>query len=164
MGLDITAYRQLKDAGPESEETEENWDTTVRFWTIPEFESAADPVDCSRQYTFAEKFSFQAGSYSGYNRWRERLCKFAFNTDTETVWSNPMTFEGRPFYRLINFADNEGTIGSVAAKKLADDFEKYESAFVEFCANDADDWDLSRYRGWMKAFRMAADGGAVSFH
>src|SRR5262245_9726177 len=39
-----------------------------------------------------EQHSFRAGPYSGYNWWREQLCRFALGVKPGSVWSQPKRF------------------------------------------------------------------------
>jgi len=51
-------------------------------------------------------------------------------------------------------------IGSVAATKLATDFAKFDAEAMRV----AEPWFYPLYTTWRRAFEMAADDGAVSFH
>jgi hypothetical protein len=151
MGLDITAYRKLIPA-PDAEMDDGypvDWENvwlpgTSMEWSESIWPGRADGVpSATMPYRFAEKFTFRAGSYGGYGDWRRWLGRMA---KTETA-----------FAELVEFADNEGVIGSVVAAKLAQDF-----------ADHADiaggGWDGDLFQKWREAFEMAADGGAVDFH
>jgi hypothetical protein len=59
---------------------------------------------------------------------------------------------------LINFADNEGIIGTTACAKLAKDFAEHAAKAGR------NGWCAKLYRDWQTAFEMAADGGCVDFH
>jgi hypothetical protein len=72
-------------------------------------------------------------------------------------WENHST---GPFYELINFFDNEGTLGPVVAAKLAKDFADHRSKAEQV----EDVFFVESYREWDKAFQMAAKQGAVEFH
>lgn len=104
--------------------------------------------------TGGQDLHFRAGSYSGYNRWREALA--------ESV--GELVGEGepdRPFGRLIWFADNEGTIGPKAAATLLTDFHTYRDRFVAH-VRGSDEY-VYLYDEWTKAFNLAADTGCVDF-
>ena len=165
MGLDITAYRGLtKIDNAEMEDGQpKNWETDVMFWSnYPEFPGRSEGVDTNGTvYNFADKFGFRAGSYSGYNNWRELLAEFAGYDGARQVWDG----KTGPFSELINFADNEGTIGPVVSAKLARDFAEFQERADAFTAPE--DWGNywhQKYNDWRKAFEMAADNGAVAFH
>lgn len=161
MGLDITAHTGLTKA--------EGGDLVLRP-NIGEFAGREDGVEIGCAYRAAASFDFRAGSYGGYNAWREQLAKLAGYPPTErrgydgkiemrcaaACWNGATG----PFSELINFADNEGTIGPAVARKLAADFAQFEKQAK--AAHDG--WFSDRYRDWKRAFEMAADGGAVEFH
>ncbi len=161
MGLDITAYKNLKKVeNPEINEWGElgNWETQWLTpdasieWAEKHFPGRSKGVELNTVYEYEERLGFPAGSYSGYNYWRKQL----------------NTFKGDvAFQELIDFADNEGVIGSVVSKKLAEDFKTYvdeADAFSKTIPNDEGEWWLKKYKLWQKAFEMAADNGAVDFH
>lgn len=162
MGLDVTAYRKLTPAPDGVDEHGGATDGHVRLSDIMEehfpgrMEGIAPGV-----YSTADEFDFRAGSYGGYNEWRDELARLAGHSSARHVWSlikvNP-ALKG-PFVELINFADNEGVIGPIVAAKLARDFTQFIGE-----AEARGGWFLDRYRFWQRAFEMAADGGAVDFH
>lgn len=125
MGLDITAYKNLKVVeNPKFDEYGdlENWETewrpgSIMEWSEKQFPGHGEGIDHQKVYTWQEEFDFRAGSYSGYNWWRSKLKQFADGTD---------------FEELINFADNEGVIGFIVSKKLAKDFKVNEEKAKEF--------------------------------
>lgn len=65
-----------------------------------------------------------------------------------------------PFYELVVFADNEGTIGPATCAKLAKDFEQWSS----WAHGSGDDWFIRLYDEFKQAFKDAANNGAVEFH
>lgn len=159
MGLDITAYKNLKAVeNPELDEDGElvNWENEWKpgasmEWSEENFPGRGEGIDFKKVYTWKEAFDFRAGSYSGYGWWRHNLDRFMGKT---------------AFQELIDFADNEGVIGFIVAQKLANDFKaNYEKVekFSETLGENGDYW-LQSYRNWQKAFEMAADHGAVDFH
>jgi len=164
MGLDITAYRQLTIAtGVEVDESgypvdyDKYWkpSTAAIKWAEEHFPGRSQGIDRDAIYTSAESHAFRAGSYSGYNAWRNQLAELAGIKDEDRDHLD----EGKPFAELVFFADNEGVIGPVVGAKLLRDFQdnlpKAEAIGGYF---------LDRYRDWLKAFEFAADGGAVEFH
>jgi hypothetical protein len=60
----------------------------------------------------------------------------------------------------VNFSDCEGDIGEVVAKKLAKDFADWDAR----AKATGDDQVYHLFGLWRKAFELASDGGAVSFH
>lgn len=157
MGLDITAYRNLTEVRSPRDEDDDGYDDNlVRLYENPGFSGRAEGVNCAMLFAAAEEFNFRAGSYSGYNRWREWLSSIV-GTTPERVWGGDTP---AAFGELILFSDCEGTIGPVVAARLAKDFADYEAEAVAV----GDEYTVQVYRHFRRAFEMAADRGAVSFH
>lgn len=160
MGLDITAYRNLQPADPEQAFDENGdmvWDGNyTQVYVNDNFLGRHEPLQDRMAYTHEDSFSFRAGSYSGYNAWRNELAVLAGFKSDRDAWD---ATEG-PFWELICFSDCEGTIGSIVSKKLAQDFADYQ----EKADLVDDEWFKSKYAEWRAAFEMAADNGAVDFH
>ena len=173
MGLDITAYKQLKPApGAKNEVELVNGhqfeliecvhfsielieDTEKDFGGLT---AGLSPGTCS----WTAEHSFRAGGYGWYDDWRRDLATFAGTTYEEVLSGKQPT--GTPFAELINFYDNQGVIGPVVSAKLAADFVgNVERANRWAVENDDDEW-LEAYQNWMIAFTFAADNGAVDFH
>jgi hypothetical protein len=168
MGLDITAYSHLKPVGLHVEPG--TWcedDTHIPVMTYDSFpQSYRGLPDHGRWREFilggcyqvtaqTETHRFQAGSYTGYNRWREDL-QNRFN---------PARDPDGPFYELIWFADNEGDIGPEAAADLLKDFEQHADAYATAAPEGWEgEYGREKYADWTRAFRLAADGGLVDFH
>ncbi len=116
--------------------------------------------------TEGETFGFRAGSYSGYNQFREELCKAALGVAPQEVWAEPNEYVDRPFFELINFSDCEGSIGPEACADLALDFQEGRDTIREALCNRGvyDDWFAEKYDDWQQAFELAAGGGLVQFH
>lgn len=127
MGLDIMAYSNLAPVGhivlPWCED-----DDHIAAFAYDAFPHAIQAVlleqgvhdqflhaGCFVTTDATETHSFRAGSYGGYNRWRNDLQE----------QFNPDRVPDKPFYELIWFADNEGTLGPEAAAALAEDFQRY---------------------------------------
>lgn len=171
MGLDITAYGQVKRIGEASdwEDYEEHydWKTTDYIWPghvaddAPFGDWSAGIAAGVYEYDEDKRHSFRAGSYSGYNEWRAWLSVLALGVAPSDVWAESSIYEDKPFYRLINFSDCEGIIGPVYAKQLAKDFAAFQS---KADAAECNDWFKAKYTDWRKAFELAADGGYVDFH
>lgn len=160
MGLDITAYRKLKkvvnpiiDGDGYPEDYKNQWTPGASMkWSEGAFPGRGEGVDADAVYEWEDKFCFRAGSYIGYGMWRSELEMFKGEV---------------AFQELINFADNEGVIGSVVAKKLLQDFVNHEAAAEEYSktVRDSDGkWFIYNYLQWKKAFEFASDDGAVDFH
>lgn len=124
-------------------------------------------------YTYAKGsrgHSFRAGSYSGYGWWRDQLAHFAHNVPAEEIWHNPRRYRGGAFVELIDFSDCEGHFGALVSAKLCADFVEHARKARPFslALNTAEEpnvgayW-LEVYRDFARAFKLAADGGALKF-
>jgi hypothetical protein len=170
-GLDVTAYEGLSivkspkltvDGIPQSP-------NEVMLSPV-EFEERFAGLQSGKVYKYQTSFDFRAGSYSGYNYWRNELAKLAgyeqtsytlFNGKTElrydaTVWKA----KKGPFWELIDFSDAEGVIGPNACKRIYKDFLQYETA----ASKHPDEYFRSAYSDWKKAFSMCSKKGAIVFH
>ncbi|WP_414616619.1 hypothetical protein [Stenotrophomonas muris] len=173
MGLDITWHRCLsKASGNEGfdEHGEIRWaDGWVQFYVNPDFPGRADEIVDRAAYRSAESDGFRAGSYGGYNQWREQLAvlagypaaqyeKWGRSQDSHCVacWNGATG----PFSELINFSDCEGVIGTSVSSKLARDFAEHQSK----ADAHPDERFRERYALWRRAFEKASDRGCVYFH
>jgi hypothetical protein len=165
MGLDITAYRQVR-AVHDVKVDEDGYpvnDGQIRVHKIVMDSQERDWPGRAKGiqaivYEPADSLSFRAGAYSGYNEWRRELSRRAGHGDPKRVWEGVVT--AGPFIELINFSDCEGVIGPVVSAKLARDFAEHEAKILA----SAEPWFADLYHKWRKAFEMAADGGFVDFH
>lgn len=181
MGLDITAYSRLKHVGLHGkwDDEDEHYEKHIQAYAYKSFPQSFRGIPilaeeahgntqlvsggCYVRTDRTETHSFRAGSYGGYGKWREDLAK-DYNPAPVT-WDRigPSMAEPdpqRPFYELIWFADNEGTIGPEAAADLLADFREHVTGYAQV----HDDYDVARYVDWMRAFELAAGGGLVVFH
>lgn len=158
MGLDITAYRNLRevekpvlDEDGYPEDWMYQWKPGASMeWSESVWPGKGFPIKPRTVYEYDESYSFRAGSYSGYNWWRDRLNEFKGEF---------------AFQELIDFADNEGVIGSKLSVKLRNDFNKYyEEAIVFSNTIKEGEFFIDKYIKWQKAFQIAAENGAVDFH
>lgn len=185
MGLDISYYSNLKIAGPITGEDSDYDDYDVRVWNDKCFEYQLGSL--KRDYLYetsnnSQHGGFRAGSYSGYNQWRNELAKMVGYKSAEEVWKDEnfdsykkfnlrkdklqsingdIVDKPKPFYELINFSDAEGVIGPEVAKKLYEDFVEFDQQAQEYLY---DDWFYRLYEKWKEAFKIASQNGAVSFH
>lgn len=176
MGLDITYYRNLAkldcvfdaDGEPIDAGTRQPLEDAHRLYLNPDFPKQADGID--GMYSGEAVEGFRAGSYSGYNQWREQLAELAGYpaTDHDSYGrtrkrhdAGAWAAESGPFHELIHFSDCEGTIGPETSAKLAKDFADFQQRADSF----GDDYWREKYAAWRKAFETAArENGAVSFH
>jgi len=108
-------------------------------------------------------------SYSGYNVWRERLCRSVLGILPQILWEDP-TRLSLPFAPLINFADNEGTISWTTAARISADFRgssnglSHRELFSEHRVGADDAWFLRKYDDLAKVFsQVATSRGVVRF-
>lgn len=167
MGLDITAYRKLtKVEDPidymNKDGNVKNYTTHLRVSISSDFPSQAEGLEDGAIYIFSKIMSFRAGSYSGYNSWRDHLAIMAGYSSARNAWHqvNPVG----PFVEIINFTDCDGIIGPVVSKKLAQDFADHQPIAEQYAKEHNLSWWLGLYTMWRKAFVMAADDGAIEFH
>lgn len=185
MGLDITAYQhaelnkeltlrynQINNMDTQEggelidsfmDELCDNYSLHIRS-SYPEHSLPFKDDDCVK--TSGECIKFRAGSYSGYNSWRNQLCQMAHGISDEELWNTPEKYQGKPFYELIDFSDCEGYIGHIFCKKLAKDFEEHYEKAKEFFNNPSDltGYNIGKYEQFMKAFQIASENGIVNFH
>ena len=169
MGLDITAYRGLvrienpamEDGCPVHWEAHFHAHNSSIAFTEENWPGHSEGIESDAVYAFADKFGFRAGSYGGYNAWRNQLAEVMLGKSACDCWKQD---KAGPFFELIHFADNEGVIGPKVAAKLAKDFADHEAKATAWAEANNDEWFIQKYRDWRKAFEMAAQGGAVDFH
>lgn len=155
MGLDIIACKKLRkvfnperdDEGYLVDESLIDIDEGVMNWLNDVFPGRTDGLTVG-YYDYQEKTEFHAGSYSGYNWWREKLRQFKGDV---------------AFQELIEFSDCDGYIGPVTSKKLAKDFADYEKEAKKSVVNNDDEYWFEMYQEWKTAFELAADDGVVCF-
>lgn len=168
MGLDVTAYSNCapqKLSGNSEYPSDEAYEKGLAYiHACNPWRERMDGLE-SGAYSYDTKHSFSAGSYSGYNAWREYLAAL-IGRRPEELWyaENP---EG-PFAELISFSDCEGVIGPKTSAKLLVDFVEFDARAREFAAEKLRDghpeWFVRVYDDFKKAFSLAADGGFVLFH
>lgn len=184
MGLDISAYKNLTkvdcvfdvDGEPIDPTTREGIDYDFRAYVNPDFPGRSEGIEDSAVYVAEDSTGFRAGSYGGYNAWREELAKLAgykavpvdrYNTGNVQMRHDYGAFEATegPFWETIMFSDCEGVIGSAVSAKLARDFADWAERAKEHGESlSQPNWFYEKYQEWREAYEMAADGGAVQFH
>lgn len=170
-GLDVTAYEKLTIVtSPQFDEDGEAVGKNQVELAPVEFAERFAGLTAGKVYRYQSSFEFRAGSYSGYNYWRNELAKLAgykrtpyksYDGKTElrydaTVWN----IKKGPFWELIDFSDAEGVIGPVVCKRVYKDFLQYQVV----AAKHPDEYFRSSYEDWKKAFAMCANDGAIVFH
>lgn len=165
MGLDIIAVNHLVYVGQEYKEG------LLQVPTITDSQGKEWAELLKARCRYAPGFyqhglreAFRAGSYSGYNQWRDMLDNFvAYIVKKALVTGGGQ----RPFAELLDFSDCEGVIDDATSKKLFKDFTKYAPYISDFTGSrskDRGEYFLSKYKEWAQAFEIAEDYGAVFFH
>jgi hypothetical protein len=160
MGLDISAYSKIRRLPLPTDEDHSG--EHARIYPNPDFPEQAEGIE-DGYYEYEHGMDFRAGSYSGYNEWRNELARLAgyapVERDHSPYAAGAWQKKSGPFWELINFADNEGCIGPKTSAKLAKDFAEFQhNADLH-----PDEWFRAKYAEWRKAFELAADAGAVDF-
>lgn len=176
MGLNITAYKKVTlvsamdvkqyNADEDAQQLADSGGHTLLYQdgNRPQSDGMPDGIYA----TEGNAFGFRAGSYSGYNGWRNELATMMLGKSAEEVWrmrALPITATKReaekalPFVELIDFSDCEGFIGSKTCAKLSADFANHQDK-----ANAGNEQFRALYAKWRKAFALASEGGAVRFH
>lgn len=168
-GLDITAYDKLAIVqSPKLDKYgEPSGDNEIRLKPA-DFPERYAGLERGKIYKFGSQFQFRAGSYSGYNAWRNELAKLAgyrptahMNHDKAeqrydlTVW----LLKKGPFWELIDFSDSDGVIGPQSCKRIYADFVQFKDA----AARHPDQEFRTSYDNWFKAFAKCANNGALIF-
>lgn len=166
MGLDISWYRECFEIKEPLLDSDGVPKWGFRAYINSHYPERAGQIKNGAVYGHGDHGSFRAGSYGGYNDWREQLAKLAgcyeaTGDDPRHAYSaGAWAATAGPFWELIHFADNEGVIGAEVSAKLAADF----ATFQERADHHPDEWFCDRYRVWRFAFEQAAHNGAVDFH
>ncbi len=163
MGLDISAYYGAKKVDGDIED-----DHHVNIYILDAFRKQADGLiegcyELPVPWYFGEHF--RAGGYSWYNAWRNWLAGVVGKTDKE-IWENPDP--SIPFVDLINFADNEGTIGPKTSGKLHEEFVRLWPDALKATKKIEDNYTaiqyMTVYLRFSDAFETARNKGFVVFH
>lgn len=161
MGLDISYYERLLPANNATQEDRDNGEVQDWYVAHPDYETL-DGLDYKYVRGIGNRGHFRAGSYGGYNAWRQWLASIVHGVEPREIWNNPDKYKGQPFYELINFSDCEGVIGPKTSAKLAKDFADYQ-AQIDAMPDD-ESWFKHAYKEWRHAFETAANTGFVEFH
>ncbi|NHT75896.1 hypothetical protein G8E10_09410 [Rhizobiaceae bacterium CRRU44] len=175
MGLDVTAYSKLSKIDDVKYLDGDVYDKTLTVvapeaydlvvYVSRDFPGREEGLEDRGVYQAEESFGFRAGSYGGYNDFREELAKLAGypsvpgDSERHNHSRGAWAAKGGLFWELIKFSDCDGTIGPVVSKKLSEDFRTFDAD----AQTHGDAWFYQRYQEWKKAFELAADDGAVSF-
>jgi hypothetical protein len=174
MGLDITVHTKIEPAVPpmmEDDPTEIDWDAAYENGIVHVFayngfeQSLGGLTNETWVRSVGDEWSFRAGSYGGYSDFRDLLCTTVLGVSPNEVWTNAEEYRYKPFYEIINFADNEGTIGPIACYDLSVDFAMHREMVADAVAAMRDgDYFMEKYDEWTRAFADTAMTGLVQFH
>jgi hypothetical protein len=110
-------------------------------------------------------FSFEIG-YSHYARWFDELYRLVFGVDANEVCKDFDRYRGRPFVEFVAIpSTSDGpTIGPITSAKLHADFVAWAAkARKHFTQDEERAWMWDVYRDFRKLFKIASDGGFVSY-
>ena len=185
MGLDITAYEtatrlESHDCIKTTPEDEDAcWEKHLHVFAYKGFEQSlagleiinpdgklggSEIADCGYyEVDRSKSLRFRAGSYSGFGGFRSILCSVVLDVDVRELWATADNYRYEPFFELLNFADNEGCIGPIAARNLHEDFVANRSKVAASLAGE-DAYFMEKYDLWTEACALAADTGLIDFH
>ncbi len=168
MGLEVIAYSNIKFLREYFEDFDYDEGKTSLYVNThfpdraPEFKDGI--------YSFDKEVGFCAGSYGGYNQWRDELAHFAefeaHETDgykyphAETAFNNLGV--DKPFYELINFSDCEGVIGKDICVKLLKDFNDFQERAEQFETRCI--YFMKIYNSFIELLELAVYDGCLWFH
>jgi len=171
MGLDILAISNLRLITPEVKaaldrlpEISVGDEPTL---TITELSKEASHCRCTDMENGdyyrtedSEEYDFRAGSYSSYGDFRREISETFLNSTPARVWSYPKSYEGHPFYELVDFSDCEGVLGTEVCAKLHKDFVEGRGKFFDEIESD---WSKEKYDSWTKALAVGKENGVIIF-
>jgi hypothetical protein len=178
MGLDVTAYRQVRKVAdwPEGVESideiaEYEGLSNGYIWNgmrVTNVHPAQKDHPLHRAMltpgvrAYVDRERMRAGSYSGYNEWRNWLAIARYGLTAREVWTR---WEADPGFRegaawLINFSDCEGYIDASIAARILADLQAHAQAII---ASAPEGWYADKFRGWLGLLEIATDGGLLDF-
>ena len=177
MGLDIVAYsRIVKEPSREAKKVLERLLQPMGETVITVNES-----DDNGPWSFdlepgawlstedTAEHHFRAGSYSGYNLFRNILSHALLGVPADMVWEDEASFEGRPGYEMVNFSDCNGVISWSIAEKLYNDLVGNRDKFVAYVkerfGEDLDEGEhlVYVYDNFITGFELAKDNGIMVY-
>lgn len=108
------------------------------------------------------------GSYTSFDNFRILLAD-SVDVDFVNIDSNIGFYASKPFFELLNFPDNEGTIGPKAIKNLYDDFKSMRPTVLNFIntkeelSSEDRDWFIKKYDMFLDITKETADTGLIVF-
>jgi hypothetical protein len=164
MGLDITVYNNLKFIGNKTLFKGKKKDKALDTGKLLIMAGDFDRLDNIKEgwYTCDEVFSFRAGSYSEYTKWRTMLSEIMLGESVENILEN-LTVEDA-FVPLISFSDCEGFIGPLTSSKLYSNFTESRQYALNSVSFFECNWFMEKYDNWTTAFKLASNNGVVEFN
>lgn len=170
-GLDIGIYTGLTIAiNPNVDEYGYPYDEDNQVLVVEnkDFPGRIQGLRNNTVYNYTKYDTFDAGSYSSYNWWRNELARIAgykpieFIEDGKSVLKYDETawrLKNGPFWEIINFTDADGAIGPVVSEKLYRDFQKYKDKAMHF----KNEYFIDVYLNFLNAFDVARKNGLILF-
>ena len=160
MGLFITAYKNIRPATAD-EILAGQWSF---FATVADKDFAVNIELLEKQvYYMGEKTALvDMYSYRAFNDFRRYLAKSFIGVPAENIWRSPRAYpQDLPFFRLINFADNEGVMDWGTMRILKQDFERYAQTML----NDTQFGFHHYLESWLELTALASDENcAIKYH
>jgi len=154
MGLDITVYQKIKKAS-EKKIKEDAYDFEA-FVISDCWKDRVKNLEYGQFYVGKSVGSHSTG-YGSHRFFRDNLCDVVGIPKTWTEIDGDKT---KPFYELINFADNEGCLDWEVSENLYDDFVNNREKALKVFGED----NMYNYDAWTEVFRLGKDKGVVVFH
>lgn len=190
MGLDVSYYSKIKKCQKKESDEDEYYEVNTEYNNSAHQYQLGSLKGVYNVSENSVSGHIECGSYGSYNNWRNELAIMAGYGDANNVWQDRSfspwlpyinlrylklkklkgeevigeQYSIKPFYELIHFSDCEGTIGPEVSKKLYYDFVKFDQKAKSYSDEKIDDYFYRKYKEWKEAFRIASEGGAVSFH
>ena len=161
MGLDCTAYSNIKllhEINKNNEDTDDFWERGLARLYMTGFARHSDNLK-DGWYEAEDSYGWCAGSYSGYNRWRNTVSEVGLGVPAKVVWENFDQYEDEGLAWLVHFSDCEGFIGPETSKKILVGLQKIQEDNLF-----TDEYDLVKLNHWIIGMTLAANNGAVVFH
>lgn len=158
MGLDIHAWSQAERLEPRDDDDYcDEFDVCVAYVISPEFHASLAGLDDGSMYRGSGEEAHFSASYSGYNRLRDAISLAGIGVGARQVWGDAERHSEHPLFPLVNFADNEGTIGPLAAARIHEGLTA--TGVRDLVGTDA--WALRQFDNLVEAFRVGSTGMVV---
>lgn len=153
MGLDTALYRNCHVV-----DSADDFDTDFDFYVdvCDGLANNCEKLELGKRYKGEKVGRYVSYAYSGHSEFRKLLCQLV-GADINQIWNNPANYVDTPFFRIVNFPDNEGIIDWAASEILYSNFMEYkEQAEKEL----APEW-FNFYMQWLELFKLGKQEGYV---